>query len=120
MTSVVAPDCNDNTMSDCRRTQARRRVLLTGKIVQDDGAVRDCAIRNLSEQGAQVRVGDTHWLPDEFYLIEVRSGSAHRAEVSWRSSSLAGLRLSDRIDLNHPTVKALARLRQIWLDSIPK
>ena len=119
MTSIVAPGCNDNTVSERRRRQERRRVLLAGKIVQPDGAVLDCAIRNRSENGAQIRIRSSQWIPTEFYLIEISSAAAHRAQVSWRTGSLVGLRLSDHLDLSHPTAAVLTRLRQIWLDCTP-
>jgi hypothetical protein len=95
-------------------------VLLAAKIIASDGSVQDCTIRDRSTQGAQIRVGPGQRLPNLFYLVEIKSGTAHRAEVAWRTGSLAGLRLSDRIDLDHPTAVVLAHLRQIWLDCAPK
>jgi hypothetical protein len=120
MTSNATPDCNGTTTTERRRDRVRQRVLLAGKIVPADGVVLDCAIRNLSEHGAQIRIGPAQWIPSEFYLIEITAGVAHQAQVSWRTGSLAGLRLSDHVDLDHPGAALLARLRQIWLECAPK
>jgi hypothetical protein len=95
--------------------ERRQRVLFSGKIMFDNGFTLDCTIRNLSEGGAQVRVAAGPLLPDDFYLIEIRSGAAYRAHVAWRSPGIAGLKFIERLDLQRPAPGVPADLRQLWL-----
>lgn len=98
----------------CRRAEPRRRVLLAGKIVQAYGLTFDCMIRNLTEGGAQLRVPTGQVAPNEFDLIEIRSGTAYRAEVAWRSPTEVGVKFSQRLDLNGSGAVPLY-LRTLWL-----
>jgi hypothetical protein len=99
----------------CRREKPRRRVLLAGKIVQDNGLSPDCTIRNLTDGGAQIRVPVGQAIPDEFHLIEISSGMAYRAHVAWRTPSTAGLQFSARLDLSVSNGAAPIHLRKLWL-----
>src|SRR5690348_3891352 len=64
------------------RRSPRRRVLLSAKIVARDGVFSaDCAIRNISERGAQVDVPAEMLLPVRFYLVAGRLPVAYDAEV---------------------------------------
>jgi hypothetical protein len=101
--------------ADCRRDKPRRRVLLAGKIVQDNGLSPDCTIRNLTDSGAQIRVAPGQAIPDAFHLIEIRSGMAYRAEVAWRTPATAGLKLSGRLDLSLSGPATPIHLRKLWL-----
>jgi hypothetical protein len=119
MTSADAPSASDATEADDRRRgNPRQRVLLAGKLLLPNGFTLDCSIRNLSKGGAQIRVDSTHGLPDTFLLIEIRSGTAYRAHIAWRTPTLAGLRLFDAIDLKQPGVPV--QLRQLWMACIPR
>jgi hypothetical protein len=98
---------------DCRRVEPRRRVLLSGKIVQPNGINFDCTIRNLTEGGALLKPAAGQIVPNAFELIEIRSGIAYRADVVWRSAAGIGVKFSDRIDLNG--AGAPLGLRVLWL-----
>lgn len=50
------------------RASPRRRTLKAGKVVLQNGSVFDCAIRNLSEGGAQLRIAEPIPLPADFQL----------------------------------------------------
>jgi hypothetical protein len=115
MTSQALSDSSDATDADCRRRKPRRRVLLAGKIVQANGLTPDCTIRNLTDTGAQVRFAAGQVAPDEFYLLEIRAGVAYRAHVAWRTATEAGVRFSERLDLNHPGDAVPRYLRTLWL-----
>jgi hypothetical protein len=107
MTSEVSPD------AACRRGKPRQRVLLSGKVVLTNGLSPDCTIRNLTDSGAQIRVAPGQVLPDEFHLLEIRSGVAYRAKVAWRTPAATGLTFSERLDLHQPD--APLYLRRLWL-----
>jgi len=78
--------------SDELRRWPRRRVLLSAKIVSRDGVFSaDCAIRNISERGAQVDVQAEMLLPVRFYLVAGRLPVAYDAEVVWKRGEHVGL-----------------------------
>ncbi|MGZ3273852.1 MAG: PilZ domain-containing protein [Caulobacteraceae bacterium] len=113
MTSATLPGPIDDPDADCRRRARRQRVLFGGKIVLGPNLSMDCTIRNLSEGGAQVRIGIEVGLPNEFHLIEIRSAMAYRVRVAWRSASATGVKFTERLDLNR--TDAPLHLRQLWL-----
>lgn len=76
------------------REFSRTRLLSAGVLV-NEGRRLSCLIRNISPQGAQIRVDATRLLADSSYLINLQSGAAHRAYPVWRKGSLAGLRLAE-------------------------
>ena len=88
-------------------------MLFAGKIILDNGLTMDCMIRNLSDGGAQIRVAPEVAVPNQFHLIEIRSGTAYRAQVAWRAPASAGLKFIERHDLNG--AGAPIGLRQLWL-----
>ena len=80
------------TASDELRRSPRRRVLLSAKIVSQEGVFSsDCAIRNISERGAQVDVQAEMLLPVRFYLVAGRLPVAYDAEVVWKRGKHVGL-----------------------------
>lgn len=103
------------------RQYPRRRTLLSGKVVFDDGARSiDCTIRDTSETGAKIRLPGPEILPRIVWLIEMRSGMAHQCRVSWRTQLEAGLQFerSHRLDQGAP--EELAGLRRLWLEVAPR
>lgn len=81
------------------RKFARTRLFSAGILASGDRRL-NCLIRNISSQGAQIRVNARELLPDPSYLINLKSGAAHRAHPIWRKGSLSGLRLSTAYALN--------------------
>ncbi len=101
------------------RVDPRRRVLLTGKLAYGDGFSLDCPIRDQSDTGARVVVGD-QVLPKAVVLVSVTQGVAYEAEVIWRRGKEAGLRFTG----SHPLKKArdetpsqIKLARHLWLES---
>src|SRR4051812_32551367 len=86
-----------------RRSARRGRVLLSGKIVYGPGYTADCAIRALSNGGAQVLLPPNQKAPSEFYLIVVRHGVAHRARTAWSAPRKAGVSFEASHDFAGPT-----------------
>jgi predicted 3-demethylubiquinone-9 3-methyltransferase (glyoxalase superfamily) len=71
----------------------RMRDAPVSKIVQGGGAFStDCAIRDLSDTGARVRLPAPVPVGEDFYLIEMRNGRAFHAEVKWREGEELGVR----------------------------
>jgi two-component system cell cycle response regulator len=103
---------------DEQRTVRRRRVLLAGRLVYGDAHLtQDCAIRDLSEGGARIRLSSPVPLPAQVWLIEVRSATAFCCEVAWRRAPEFGLRFLERHDLTTETAPELKPLKRIWIES---
>ena len=57
-------------MQEERRATIRHRVLKGGKIAINEGfSVIDCTVRNLSPNGAMLRVASVVGIPDAFQLV---------------------------------------------------
>jgi hypothetical protein len=75
------------------RTTARRRAILGGKIVYNEGAfTHDCRIRDLSEGGARILLAPALVIPTRVVLIEMRNAIAYESEVAWLKAPEFGLR----------------------------
>lgn len=111
-----------NTASNAdARSSARRRTLLRGRICWGPhyAISADCAIRDLSETGAQLRLPITQPLPPTFALIHVLDGSAYEAALAWRKGEFAGVKFLTKHDLKEPGRRELLPLRLIWLALAP-
>ena len=75
---------------DEHRSEPRRRVLLTGKIVLDTGGVIDCTIRDRSNSGARLKVASVIGIPDKFALL-IGTDERHAANVTWRKQGELGV-----------------------------
>jgi len=109
------------TTEDQRRTR-RPRVLLTGQLVFGENALTvGCVIRDLTENGARLKLSGPAVLPAQLTLIEMATGKAHACEVSWRRLPEIGVRFVSSQDLETVrTTPALERLRRLWLDARPR
>ena len=104
-----------------RRRASRQRVLLAGKIVFNHGARSlDCAIRDLSDTGAKVRLAGAELVPGEVYLIEMRRGIAFEARVAWVRGTELGLELLRPNDLKVPTSPDLRTMRRLWIENVAR
>ncbi len=72
-----------------RREHVRRKTLLSGKLVFNNGwGAIDCSIKDLSEGGAKIRIGGWLNLPNEFEL-HLDRGDKYRCErVRFADNSL--------------------------------
>lgn len=73
-----------------QRIASRHRVLKTGEIEFDGGAI-DCTVRNLSETGAALSVESQVGIPAEFNLIIVSDHVNRRCRVVWRKENRIGI-----------------------------
>ena len=75
-----------------RRASPCHRTLKSGKIVLDNNiSVYDCRIRNLSEQGALLKLPSTIDIPDRFELRIVNEDIQVIALVRWRTGTELGV-----------------------------
>ena len=70
---------------------AERRQLL----FVDEPCVVECKIRNISEDGALLRMLDSVSLPAVVLLWEQRTGAIHECQVRWRRGQTVGVRFAD-------------------------
>jgi hypothetical protein len=107
---------NSIPLTPDEQRQARRpRVLLTGRLVYGpDFLTLDCVIRDLTPEGARVKLAGSSVISDPLVLIEVNSGLAHQCEISWKRFPEIGVRFMRTDDLSKSTDPELARLRQMW------
>lgn len=101
-----------------RRGLQRQLSLLAAKILLVNEVTFDCAIRDISDAGARIRLACLTALPDKFQLIEVTRGVAFDATVIWRDHPYVGLQLTKPVDLTAP--HAPEDLRRLWLDCAPR
>jgi hypothetical protein len=87
-------------MSDLEERRERRRVrtLKGGRIVFNRGyGVADCAVRNLTDYGALIEIGEVFGIPSEFEL-QINPEKHRRAcRVIWRDGRRLGVLFVDSI-----------------------
>lgn len=82
---------NDQDNKDARVAR-RLKVLKAGKIlVPGNLSVVDCTIRDISDTGARVVVGDQAAVPSEFRFIVLMDNTIRDAKAVWRRGDLIGL-----------------------------
>src|SRR3712207_5061278 len=102
-----------------QRSVARNRVLLVGKLVYGGTAFTpECAIRNITDRGASVRLSPGVQLPRSVSLIETAAGRAYQADVVWQRSGFGGLAFTSVRDLG--AAGPGDPLRRLWIDLLPR
>ncbi|SDT90859.1 PilZ domain-containing protein [Stappia sp. ES.058] len=81
------------TMTDRnRRSSPRHRTLKSGKIVlANHTVVYDCRVRNLSDDGALLKLPNTLDIPERFELRIVNEDIQVNAVVRWRTATELGV-----------------------------
>lgn len=103
------------------RVAGRRRVLLTACLVIPEGFLTvPCAIKDISERGARLKLPAAQAIPNEVMLITGREPFAYRAEVAWRRLPEVGVRFVGFIDLKTPETSDGRILRRIWLEMLAR
>jgi hypothetical protein len=75
-----------------RRRAARHKTLLAGKITYGANRfVADCAVRDLSADGARLTLPDALGLPDAFKLDIPQRGQSCQCEIRWRKRGQVGV-----------------------------
>ncbi|HEY6577802.1 MAG TPA: PilZ domain-containing protein [Rhizomicrobium sp.] len=103
------------------RSAARRRSLLSAKIVSHDGAYSwDCVIRDLNDLGARVEIPPSRIIPKSVYLVSAKRQAAFEAEVVWRKANEAGLKFHRVHELAATTDAQLQFLRNLCNELAPR
>ena len=79
-----------------RRAKQRQRVLKSAKIRLERGGVIDCTIRDISEDGACLRVASALGIPDFFELI-LDEKILRPCRVKWRKQTQIGVEFQQEI-----------------------
>ncbi len=75
-----------------RRRAQRRRTLLGGTVRElNKTSTWTCTVRNISENGARLEVGNSSWLPNHFDLEIVARDMRQPVSVVWRDGGLLGV-----------------------------
>src|SRR4051794_25722076 len=75
-----------------RRTQSRQKSFLQGRIhFNNRRSSIDCLVRDFSEQGAKLKVGETVAIPDVLELHIPNRDESYRAKVQWRTGDEVGV-----------------------------
>lgn len=88
--SILSPECNLDMPMSRKRAKERQRVLKSAKISFNRGGIIDCTIRDISEDGACLRVASALGIPAFFELI-LDDKSRRACNVKWRKETQIGV-----------------------------
>jgi hypothetical protein len=97
-----------------RRQSARDKVIYGGVAkVDDDGATRDCVVRNISDNGASLEFSNVVRLPQEQISLTIaRKGRSFLAKIIWWRDNFVGVAFGSETS-SEPAVSDLEeRLRK--------
>jgi PilZ domain len=81
-----------STASDERRNRARQRSFLQGRLYFNNRrSSLDCLVRDISGQGAKLKVSDSVAIPEIVELHIPNKDETYRARVQWRTGFELGL-----------------------------
>ena len=81
----------DQLRTSDRREKPRHRVLKRGQIILSINSAIDCAVRNLSDSGAGLRIDGIFPMPREFDLVIGDSGVKRRVRIQWQVGNDLGV-----------------------------
>ena len=100
------------------RQAARKKVLLTGKIIWGEGAhILDCSILDVSATGARVVLKTHQIVPETVFLLDMANRMAHEATVVSQRPDGFGLKFLKSQKLADVTAPELRYLKRIYLDA---
>lgn len=84
-----------------RRKGDRQRAFTAGLLSYGGGAfVLDCLIRDIGATGAQIRASAAQPMPNDAYLIDLKTWKGYQARRIWYRSSLAGFAFDQEYSLS--------------------
>ncbi len=97
-----------------RRQAPRDKVIYGGTAeIAENGATRDCVIRNISKNGAHLEFGNTVRLPkDSLRLTIARKGRSFMARVIWLRDNFVGVAFNTEHSYELPGSDLAERLRK--------
>ena len=82
--------------SDERRTLLRKRSFLQGRLYFNNRrSSLDCLVRDISNQGAKLKVSDSIAIPEIVELYIPNKDETYRAKVQWRTGFEIGVTFDD-------------------------
>jgi hypothetical protein len=103
--SSVADKVRDTGVESNRRARGRRRAILAGYLMFDDGRSAACRIVDVSDTGAKVRLPAMLPLPETFWLLNRSDWLAHEVKLAWRTEVEAGLLYLSKRNLREPVTE---------------
>jgi hypothetical protein len=101
-----------------RRKSERKRSLTAGLLAYGGGAfVVDCLIRDVCAKGAQVRISAAQPMPNDAYLIDLKTWIGYEAHRVWYRSSLAGFSFEREYPLSETLPANLEYLRTLFIEA---
>jgi PilZ domain len=97
-----------------RRQSARDKVIYGGVAeIGEQGATRDCIVRNISENGASIEFSNVVKLPKEKMSLTIaRKGRSFLARVIWWRDNFVGVAFSSETPYELPVSDLEERLRK--------
>lgn len=79
-------------MTEERRTSARHRTFLQGRVIYNNRRSSvDCIIRELTDEGARLSFNDPVGVPHAFELYIPHRDQTYRAEIAWNHGDEMGV-----------------------------
>jgi hypothetical protein len=92
---MIVPDQNNEGHAGQPEREHRQRVLKGASILDGiDNSEIACAVRNMHENGAELRVPAEASVPAEFLLYIPLDRIAYRCELRWRVGTRAGVKFN--------------------------
>jgi hypothetical protein len=97
-----------------RRQSGRDKVIYGGVAeIGENGATRDCVVRNISENGANLEFSNAVKLPKERMSLTIaRKGRSFLAKVIWWRDNFVGVAFSSETPFELPVSDLEERLRK--------
>jgi hypothetical protein len=115
---MLFTDSGYNNQNDCKRRSKRTPFLTAGLLV---GPVGDkyfhCLIREMSLEGAQLRMNAAACLPETGFLINLEDRIAYRVRTVWRKSSLMGVKCEETHAISDALPAELVFLKRHFIDA---
>ena len=114
------------------RKAARKKVLLTGKVIWQEGAhILDCIILDVSATGARIKLSQGKTIPEAVFLLDMSNRMAHEAVVvsqrdsgigmkfqkSYKLADIGSMRRLRSQDAETMVAPELRYLKRIWLEA---
>lgn len=89
---------NETEQNDCipdGRRDPRERTFIGGIIIVNKNSTYNCLIKSRSKSGFGLKLGATAGIPDEFILVDHKTGERHKCRVAWRKKGGLGVQIID-------------------------
>jgi hypothetical protein len=102
----------------CQRKSPRTSAFSAGLLVGDDRSEPlNCLIRDISRDGAQIRVNAAQPVPERGYMINLMNRCVYQTRAVWRRGSLAGIGLDQKVAIDNLLPANLEFLGRLFLEA---